>query len=283
MKRVTGSSRKPSGSLRRFYAFYENNPTGTPAQSAAILAAGPLGSLVLGGLFRLWYDRLKSSHGFWRLLLFWLAWLGIMEFVNYLIVTPWLTAGDTAQLADIAGAPLWSRYAAALLGAGLVFLLAPSAAADMFAVAPAATLLDEPRARRRYIMRGFYLPLFAGVVLTGLAGNRRPTGVRDLRLAGHSRQHRHRRCEPLRSPAGRYAAAGATDCGGAVANRARRDRTLRPRSRSSTSSSSRAVCPSEQRAEHAGRHVVGPLPQPRRTSDREGRARPELLVIRTRT
>jgi hypothetical protein len=158
------------GFAPKIYAFYENNPTGTPAQSAAILAAGPLGSLVLGGLLRLWYGRAKALHGFWRLLLFWLAWLGIMEFVNYLIVTPWLTAGDTAQLADIFGAPLWSRYAVALLGAGLVFLLAPFAAEDMFALAPAGAPLDPSRARRRYIMRGFYLPLFAGVVLTGLAG-----------------------------------------------------------------------------------------------------------------
>jgi hypothetical protein len=158
------------GFAPKIHAFYENNPTGTPAQSAAILAAGPIGSLVLGGLFRLWYGRGKALYGFWRLLLFWLAWLGIMEFVNYLIVTPWLAAGDTAKLADIFGAPLWTRYAIALLGAGFVFLLTPFAAADMFATAPAGTPLDEPRARRKYILRGFYLPLFAGVVLTGLAG-----------------------------------------------------------------------------------------------------------------
>jgi hypothetical protein len=158
------------GFAPKIYAFYEDNPTGSAVQSAAILAAGPLGSLFLGGLFRLWYVRSKGRSGFWRLLLFWLAWLGIMEFVNYLIVTPWLTAGDTAQLADIFGAPLWSRYAVALLGAGFVFLLAPYATADMFAIAPAGTPLEEFRARRRYIVRGFYLPLFAGVVLTGVAG-----------------------------------------------------------------------------------------------------------------
>jgi hypothetical protein len=158
------------GFAPKIYAFYEDNPTGTPVQSAAILAAGPLGSLVLGGLFRLWYSRGKATYGFWRLLLFWLAWLGIMEFVNYLFVTPWLTLGDTAKLADIFGAPLWSRYAVAVLGAGLVFLLAPFAAADMFAVAPAGTPLDEPGARRKYIVRSFYLPLLVGVVLTGLGG-----------------------------------------------------------------------------------------------------------------
>jgi hypothetical protein len=160
------------GFAPRVYAFYENNPTGSAAQTLEILAAGPFASLFSGAAFWIWYARSGPRYGFGRLLLLWLALLGVMEFVNYLIVTPWLGAGDTAQFADVLGWPVAARYAVAAAGVAMLVALARPAAAAIFSVAPQAVPLDTASARRRFILRGFYLPLVVGVFLTALAGVR---------------------------------------------------------------------------------------------------------------
>ena len=152
------------------YAFYERNPDGTAAQHLMILAAGPLTSLVLGALFLITFARGAAHYSFPRLLLLWLGWLGVLEFVNYLIVTPWLPAGDTGQFANILGLSTAARYAVAALGIALVFLLARPAAKTMLAVAPLEIVHDSPVERRRYVRNGFYFPLLAGVALTALGG-----------------------------------------------------------------------------------------------------------------
>jgi hypothetical protein len=166
------------------YAFYENNPTGSTQQSLLILAGGPLASVILGLLFMLWYRKDEARYTFGRLLLFWLAWLGIMEFVNYLIVTPWLGPGDTAQFADLLGWSVATRYAIACVGIVLLIALTGPAARTMFAVAPADVPLDTPADRRRYIIRGFYLPLIGGTVLTAFGGIGGPIAVTGLGMLG---------------------------------------------------------------------------------------------------
>jgi hypothetical protein len=103
-------------------------------------------------------------------LLLWLGLLGVMTFVNYLIVTPFLSAGDTAQFADVLGWPVAARYGVTAIGIVLVVVLARPAATAIFAVAPATIDLAADRARRRFIMSGFYLPLIVGIALTALAG-----------------------------------------------------------------------------------------------------------------
>lgn len=165
-----GFAAQALGFAPRIYAFYENNPTGTAAQNLIILAAGPLASLLVGAICLTWYRRTSPRYGFERLLLFWFAWLGIMEFVNYVIVTPWLSAGDTAQIADILHWPVAARYALALAGIAMLVLLLRPAAQTMLAAAPQDMPLETPRERRRFILRGFYLPLIAGVALTAAAG-----------------------------------------------------------------------------------------------------------------
>jgi len=154
----------------KIYGFYEDNPTGTPGQSLIILAAGPCTSLVLGCLFLLWFRRGEPRYTFGRLFLFWMAWVGIMSFVNYVLVTPWLTAGDTAKIADILNWPTWFRYALTAASVVAVVLVASPAARDMFAVTPQTFPLATHAERRRVILRGFYLPLIAGVVLLAPAG-----------------------------------------------------------------------------------------------------------------
>lgn len=172
------------GFAPKIYAFYEDNPTGTTTQSLLILAGGPIASLILGLLFYWWYRRGQAHYSFGRLLLFWSAWLGIMEFVNYLIVTPWLSAGDTAQFADLLHAPVVARYAVALVGIAILWLLLGTAARSMFAVAPASAPLSSGFERRRFIMRGFYLPLIAGTALTALGGIGAPLNITLIGMLG---------------------------------------------------------------------------------------------------
>jgi len=82
-----------------------------------------------------------------------------------------LTAGDTAQIADLLHVPLWGRYVVSALGlVVLVVFLTRPAAHDMLALAPESETLDTPRDRRRFIIRSFYLPLFAGTLLTAAGG-----------------------------------------------------------------------------------------------------------------
>jgi hypothetical protein len=152
------------------YAFYENNPSGDARQTLTILAAGPLTSLLLGAFFWSWYRRSTPRYSYGRLILLWLALVGVTEFVNYLIVTPWLTAGDTARIADTLRWGILARYGVTAIGIALLVILGRPAANAMLALAPHGEALDSSQARRRYLVRMFYLPLLAGVALTALAG-----------------------------------------------------------------------------------------------------------------
>lgn len=152
------------------YAFYENNPSGSAHATLTILAAGPITSLVLGAIFWAWYRSSKPRYSYGRLLLLWLALIGVMEFVNYLIVTPWLAGGDTAQIADVLRWPTIARYGLTAIGVALVVILARPAAHAMLAIAPRSISIDSAMARRRFIIRSLYFPLIAGVAMTALAG-----------------------------------------------------------------------------------------------------------------
>lgn len=157
------------GFAPKIYPFVENNPTGTPLQDILIAAGGPIGSLLTGLLFAWLYARGRPRYGFWRVLLCWLAFQGIIEFVNYLIVTPWLAAGDTAVICDRLGLGIVPRYAIAAIGVVILIALGGWAAQMMYACAPRSVALDERRERVRYISRSFYLPAFAGLLLVALA------------------------------------------------------------------------------------------------------------------
>ncbi len=165
-----GLAAQALGFAPRIYPFFENNPSGTKLQTFIIVAAGPTASLLLGAFFLAIFARQAPHYSFGRLLLLWLGWLGVMEFVNYLVVTPWLSAGDTARIADLFGWSALPRYAVAAVGIGIVFVLARPAAISLCATAPAAFALDSPSARRRFIRNGFYFPLIAGTVLTAAGG-----------------------------------------------------------------------------------------------------------------
>jgi hypothetical protein len=160
---------KALGFSPKIYPFFEDNPRGTTSQDILILAGGPVGSLVFGIAFAWMYYRGSTKYSFGRFLLCWLALLGVIEFVNYLIVTPWLSGGDTAVIADRLGWQAAPRYAVAAVGLVALFVLALPAARMMAAAAPAGTPLETPRERRRWLSLAFYIPAFAGIVLVAPA------------------------------------------------------------------------------------------------------------------
>lgn len=154
----------------KIYAFYENNPSGTKLQDVLILSGGPLASLIVGLLFFVAFYRLRKRDGFGGHLLLWLAILCVMAFVNYLIVTPWLAAGDTARLADIFGLGTAARYGVMLAGVAMLFLLARPAARAMLAASPPDVPLESAFQRKRYVRTYFYFPLLFSLPFIALAG-----------------------------------------------------------------------------------------------------------------
>ena len=183
-----GLAAQSLGFSPKIYAFYEDNPTGTPVQNLIILAAGPCASLILGVVFLLWLRRSAARYTFPRLLLFWMAWCGIVLFVNYLIVTPVMHASDTWAIARILEAPAWVPWAWCAIGIVAILRLGPLAKQSMFAVAPSSVAINSWRDQRRYVMGGFYLPLLAGVVLlipAGIGGNPSIVGLGLLSAVGN--------------------------------------------------------------------------------------------------
>ena len=148
------------------FAFSEQNASAPRLEQAAILSLGPLTSLVLGWLALAWsWNRSAQESGkfFW----FWLAWSALMEFVNYLIVTPFLTIGDTAQIVALLHAPHWVSYFVSALGIAALFCLGGLARRHMLRLNSEQELRTTQQTRR-YMRRTFYWPAILGTILTSL-------------------------------------------------------------------------------------------------------------------
>jgi hypothetical protein len=146
-------------------AFAEQNTNVSAHHEVLILLCGPLTTLAIGLLFLAVFKAQRAHYSFSRLLFFWLAWTAIMNFVNYLIVTPWLKAGDTAQIVSLTRAPAYTSYAIASVGILLLIGLARTSANSMLAVAPEELRLTARPERARYFRRGFLYPVAAGTAL----------------------------------------------------------------------------------------------------------------------
>jgi hypothetical protein len=154
----------------RVYAFVEDNPSGTPTQDVLIAAAGPIGSLI-AGLFFFAILRLAAGrrYTYANILLFWMAIHGIMNFINYLIVTPWLVGGDTWAIAQRLGVSLPWQYAATIVGVLLLLFFGPRAARATLDIAPPSVALATPRDRRFFLRRFYFAPVTFGIALVLVA------------------------------------------------------------------------------------------------------------------
>ena len=97
-------------------------PTPTSAQEIVTALAGPVWSLVMGAVLlaaaRSW------GTGFTRLFWLWLAFMGMMNFVGYMFIAPFVPAGDTGRALALLKAPGWVFILVSLLGAAMLFGLA---------------------------------------------------------------------------------------------------------------------------------------------------------------
>lgn len=96
--------------------------TATPRQQITTALAGPFFSLVMG-LVMLVVAR-NWGTGLVRLFWMWLPFMGIMNFVGYLFIAPFASAGDTGQALTLMGAPGPVFILVGMVGAGGQFLLA---------------------------------------------------------------------------------------------------------------------------------------------------------------
>ncbi len=98
------------------------SPEPTAGAAATTAFAGPAFSLV-SGLVLLALVPLRCG-GWWRLGLVWAAFLSVEEGVGYLVIAPFVSAGDTGQGLQALGAPGWVAWAMLALGTVAVVLLA---------------------------------------------------------------------------------------------------------------------------------------------------------------
>lgn len=151
------------------YAFYENNPSGDRNQDAIIAAAGPLASLLFGAI-TMYSIRRRRGYSYFNLLLFWFGFLGVAEFINYAIVTPWFTAGDTGLIAERLGISVPARYLISLIGWVMLWIFGRPAIRAMLRFAPPGSVLTKPADRLRFARRMLFLPYMLGLALYAPAG-----------------------------------------------------------------------------------------------------------------
>jgi hypothetical protein len=98
------------------------DPVPSSAQGVVTALAGPVWSLVMGavllGIAQSW------GTGFSRLFWLWLSFMGVMNFVGYLEIAPFVKAGDTGRALTLLRAPGWVFILVALVGVALQFALA---------------------------------------------------------------------------------------------------------------------------------------------------------------
>jgi hypothetical protein len=92
----------------------------TNAQNIATDLAGPLVSLVSGGLILV---IARGGRGFWGLFWLWLGLQSVQEFSGYLTTAPFGGVGDIGDALHTLNAPLWVGYVSCVVGLIGTFLL----------------------------------------------------------------------------------------------------------------------------------------------------------------
>lgn len=120
-------------------------------RQAAVSAAGPLMSLLQGGILLAVLHHGSLAPSALRLALVWLCIHGLVNFFGYLVTTPFVANADLGKLAawlELPGIARWGLFAA---GIGAITWIGLWAREPLlaFAVEPAA--LTEPAARVRHV------------------------------------------------------------------------------------------------------------------------------------
>ncbi|HEY5094643.1 MAG TPA: M50 family metallopeptidase, partial [Candidatus Eremiobacteraceae bacterium] len=149
--------------------FNEYNAVTMSWQEVFVAAAGPLGSLVTGLLFLWAYSRDHRRFSYPNLLLLWSFVLSLTTFIEYLIITPFWTRGDTGVIARLVHVPLGAQYIVMVVGLGLLVAFGPIVGEAVLDTAPAATSLESPEERKIFMRQIFLFPLLYGLPLVMVA------------------------------------------------------------------------------------------------------------------
>jgi hypothetical protein len=114
---VAGLAQGLTATLVPFSVSYA--PTPTSAQGIVTAVAGPVWSLGMGAA--LLAIAQSWGTGFLRLFWLWLGFMGVMNFVGYLMIAPFVSAGDTGRALTLLHAPGWVFILVALVGVMLLF------------------------------------------------------------------------------------------------------------------------------------------------------------------
>lgn len=99
-----------------------SQPEGSSSQQIVEAGTGPVFSLILGLVLMVVARRWGS--GFVRLFWMWLAFMGVQNFVGYLVIAPVASGGDTGRVLALLDAPAWVYVVVGLAGVAGQFLLA---------------------------------------------------------------------------------------------------------------------------------------------------------------
>ncbi len=139
------------------------------ARQAMVSAAGPLMSLVQGGVLLALLRATSAAPTATRLALVWLCIHGLVNFFGYLVTTPFVPNADLGKIASWLELPMLARWGVFAAGLGAITWIGFWAREPLlaFVVEPAA--LTDPAARVRHVMAIGVGPWLLGGALIALA------------------------------------------------------------------------------------------------------------------
>ncbi len=134
--------------------------------SIMVPAGGPVISILTGILFIYIYKWFSNSY--LSLFTFWLGIKSILGFLGYLMIAPFIAAGDTGKIFSLLEIPIiWQLLAAVIgLGIAIVFLLRIYKGFELFIAEEIAS--NEKLKRSGWTKSLIMYPLFIGIPVTTL-------------------------------------------------------------------------------------------------------------------
>lgn len=150
-----------------YHNFADYNSNGLPMSATLIIvAAGPLISLLIGGLFHLLSSIYKKRNLLFLFLLY-MSSFGYICFSGYLMIGPFFENGDTGFVFHQLGFPFWLIIIFAFLGVGFVLLIG-KLLGKYFAEMGTEEILNDKQLQKKFADVLIKYPLFIGVVITTL-------------------------------------------------------------------------------------------------------------------
>ncbi|MEZ4450581.1 MAG: hypothetical protein R3B09_13960 [Nannocystaceae bacterium] len=138
-------------------------------RQAMVSAAGPLFSLLQGGVLVLILRHISAAPSAARLALLWLCIHGLVNFFGYLVTTPFVPNADLGKVAAWLELPAIARWGVFAAGIGAITGIGLWAREPLLAFVVDPATLTDPAARARHILAIGVGPWLVGGALIALA------------------------------------------------------------------------------------------------------------------